>query len=74
MLGTALYTFLTCRLFLSYGHHAAWIREVLLYIYLVYIFIIYLVYTPIVFPIEQHDQYFPIFDGPYLIAHRAYPA
>ena len=37
-------------------------------------FIIYLVYAPIVFPIEQHDKYFPIFHSPYFIAPRAYAA
>ena len=38
------------------------------------IFIIYLVYVPIVFPIEQQDEYFPVFDSLYLIARRAYAA
>ena len=28
----------------------------------------YLEYAPIVFPIDLHDKYFPIFDGPYFIA------
>ena len=32
---------------------------------------IYLVYSPIVFPIDLHDKYFPIFDIPYFIVCRA---
>ena len=43
------------------------------HMYICYI-IIYLVYAPIVFPIEQHDKYFPIFHSPYFIAPRAYAA
>ena len=38
----------------------------------IYVFIIYIVYSPIVFPIDQHDYYFPIFDSLYLIPPRAY--
>ena len=30
---------------------------------------IYLVYSPIVFPIDLHDKYFPMFDSPYFIGH-----
>ena len=36
------------------------------------IYIIYLVYVPIVFPIDLHDKYFPIFHSSYCKACRAY--
>ena len=53
------------------GHLQSLSNEIL-FIQCVSIYIIYCIYSPIVFPTDLHDKYFPIFDSPYFITRRAY--